>query len=54
MYIPYNPFVTDAVTFCEINVFIEFCIRHVTYLVGKFGEMYNWCHVYLYISQCMG
>ncbi len=26
MYIPYNAFVTDAVTFCQINIFMEFSI----------------------------
>ncbi len=30
MYIPYNAFVTDAVTFCEINVFMELTITCLT------------------------
>ncbi len=41
-------FVTDAVTFCEINVFMDFSI--LACLVGNFGEFIIksiWCHVYL-------
>ncbi len=32
---PYNALVTDAVTICEINFFMEFSVLALAYILGK-------------------